>query len=68
MDDQSDTKRDKMSSSEMIRIKTEPISDPSHHIVNAMHEEQTDESKPETLHSAVGINESTVSVSGYNHV
>ena len=57
-----------MSSSDLISIKTEPVGDASHQYVNAMHEEQTDESKPETLHSPVGINDSTVYVSGYKHI
>ena len=68
MDDKCDTKRDETSSSELSSIKTEPVDDASHQYVNATNEEPTDESKPETLHSAFGINDSTVSVSGCRHI
>ena len=68
MDDQCDTKRDEMSGSDLTSIKTEPISDTSHQNVNTTNEEPTDETKPETLLSAVSIHASIVSVSGYNHM
>ena len=68
MDDECDAKRDEMSSSDRTSIKTEPISDTSHQYVKATNEEQTDESKPQTLNADVCINDSTVSVSGYNNL
>ena len=68
MDDQCDTKRDEMSSSDLTGIKTEPISDTSHQYVNDTNEKPTDETKPETLISAVPLNDSTGYVSGYNHM
>ena len=68
MDDQCDTKRGEMRSSDLTGIKTEPLSDTSHQYANAKKEEPTDDTQPETLISAVALNDSTVSVSGYNHV
>ena len=63
-----DDKRDEMSSSDLTNIKTEHISDTSHQYVNATKEEPTDETKLEALNSAVCENDSTLSVSGYNHM
>ena len=68
MDDQCDTKRDEMSSSDLTVIKTEPVDDTRPQYVNAMKEEPNDEIKPETLNSDVALNDGTVSVSGYNHM
>ena len=67
MDDQCDTKRHEMSSSDLTSIKTEPVSDTSHQYANATNEEPT-EPQPETINSAVGLNDSTVPVSVYNHM
>ena len=66
MYDQCDTKRDEMSSSDLTGIKTEPISDITQQYVNTTKEEPTHETNPETLNSAVGLNDGTVS--GYNHM
>ena len=49
MDDQCDTKRDEMSSSDITSIKTEPISDTSHQYVDPTDEEPPDETQPQTL-------------------
>ena len=64
MDDHCDTNRDEVSSSDLTSIKTEPISDTTHQYVNTTKEEPTDETKPETLNSAVAVTATTVSVSG----
>ena len=53
MYDQCDTKRGEMSSSELTSIQTEPLSDTSQQYANATKEEPTDDTKPETLISAV---------------
>ena len=66
MDDQCDTKMDEISSSDLTGIKTEPRSDTTHQYFNTTKEEPTDESKPETLNSAVTA--SIVSVSGDHHM
>ena len=68
MDDQCDTKRDEMSSSDLNCIKTEPVNDTSTQYVNVTKEEPTDETKLKMLNSVVAVTASALYVSGYNHM